>query len=653
VELFCIFLLAVLYQLTYFVNPTQLRVLPFVKVESFIDPLLTQIKLLKAHFQRYKKVDLTTYESFYEWNYLPNRLKEIKAKLAELFVLLPHDQRFLHSHIEVLYKTSAYQIMHKNLSRPTTSHFTVIIKENQAEFKSILGPNNNESPVPAHFPEHVMNSLSMNSTQRQTPTKKHVKIMKKAAMPIIGKTISKIFEQNDIGKIHTIKNLETFVEEGEDSPIASRKSLLQKNTKLYPIWEHETSEAASMATTQNFDNKKMLDAANKGLKLSSKSIERTLKMIARSQKEDNSTPKGAGHYRQGSRRKIVEDFSKSSQQQSFVRLVNSDGRASVSPKLFNIKRTALQLPEDVCAKNEEEIRIDNKLNMILNDKLLVRTPTPNYRGSQRKMVLNNNPELEDLGSLSSIKSVRVVKYNGSASENLLKASSNPTSTRNKPLVKPPSGGGSGFDENRVFTRFKRMNLTAAGKTGGQLSPEEEQNMSGSLFIRGDRSNNEIQIGFEPEEKPLRVIRKPERFIGHPVFGRATPVGISSRITPVNDGRVSNMSMDADRSAHLEGLGGAAMKTVFTKTMSARPVSLSIKDALNEFVSKDNTKELFDRMKQKVEKNKKVQDIRMKKLVMRSPKKNGSLGGLPAIDRKKLETFLSTELFKNDESPLDL
>jgi len=264
-----------------------------------------------------------------------------------------------------------------------------------------------------------------------------------------------------------------------------------------------------------------------------------------------------------------------------------------------------------------------------------------------------NPELEDLGSLNSIKSVRVVKYNGSASESVLKASSNPTSTRNKPFMKPPSGGGSGFDDNRVFTRVKRMNLTVTGKAGGQLSPEEEQNMSGSLFLRGgDKSTHELQIGLEPEEKPMRVIRKPERFIGHPVFGRATPIGISSRITPVNDGRISNMSMDADRSAHLEGLGGMASKTVFTKTVSARPMSISIKDALNEFVSKDNTKELFDRMKQKVEKNKKVQEIRMKKLV-RSPKKNGSLGGLPAIDRKKLETFLSTELFKSDESPLDL
>jgi len=631
VELFCLFSLAVLYQLTYFINPTQLRVLPFNKVESFIDPLLTQIKLVKAHFQRYKKVDLTTYESFYEWNYLPNRLKEIKAKLIELFVLLPHDQRSLHSHIEVIYKTSAYQIMHKNLSKPTTAHFTVLIKENQTELKSILGPN---EPTPAHFPEHVMNSLANSTQQRLTPTKKHVKIMKKAAMPVIGKTISKIFEQNDIGKIHTIKNIETFMEDGgEDSPIASRKSLLQKNTKLYPIWEHETSEAASMATTQNFDNQKMLAVANKGLKMGSKSIERALKVIARTQKEDNTTPKNPhSYYRQGSRRKIVEDFSKSSQQ-SFVRLVNSEGRASVSPKLFNIKRTAMQLPEDVCIKNEEELRIDNKLNMILNDKMLVRTPTPNHRASHRKMVLSNmglsnvsGDLIEDVNSLNSIKSVRVVKYNGSASENVLKASSNPTSTRNKPKI--------------TEARVKRMGLTIVGKPGtGQLSPEEEQNMSGSLFLR-DKSTIEV------EERPIKI-RKPERYIGHPTFGRATPVGISSRMTPVNDGRISNMSLDADRPGNLEGLRETG-RFVFTKTFSAKPVSINIKEALNEFVSKkDNTKDLFDRMKQKVEKNKKVQDIRMKKLV-RSPRKNGqSLGGLPAIDKKRLETFLTTELFKND------
>lgn len=81
------------------------------------------MKMLKTHYQRYKKVDLFTYQSFYEWNYLPFRINELKKKCKEFLNTIFPDETFKVQYFETIFEKSISIINQRNLSKPTTDHF--------------------------------------------------------------------------------------------------------------------------------------------------------------------------------------------------------------------------------------------------------------------------------------------------------------------------------------------------------------------------------------------------------------------------------------------------------------------------------------------------------------------------------------------------
>ena len=86
IELFAFFLIGLFVSITNChqgLEPTLKRT---DQIENLPNTFHTQMKLLKSHYNRYKKIDLTTYQSWYEWNYMPFRMIELKAKVnCELY----------------------------------------------------------------------------------------------------------------------------------------------------------------------------------------------------------------------------------------------------------------------------------------------------------------------------------------------------------------------------------------------------------------------------------------------------------------------------------------------------------------------------------------------------------------------------------------
>jgi len=671
IELFSFFLLALLYQTTYFFAPNQLRTKSFEETGAFIESILTQLKQIKARYQRYQKMDLVSYDGFYEWNYLPNRLREIKAKVLDSFQAFPKDKGLISAHIESMYKTCVFQIMQKELSKPTTTHFLVFPKES-ADTKGANSSVDIDSFTDSPFMLQGIGSKT--TTHAKTQPK-----MKKIVMPGESEQQAVAKEQGgDTIRVHSVKAIETFIEEGEDSPVVmTKKGLVAKESKLYPIWENEISEANSLCTTQIFDNMGSTKVTNNP-KDEEKPFEKIVKPASGEpkKKEDKilklnllyrgSTPKG--------RLRQPEELILKNPPNFFQKIpAGYEGRTSVSPTLFASKRRPMKLSPDKDFKSQDDISVDNKLSAFLSERATARTLTPNHHRTHRKMILNNvnllnevNIELDKEKEVKKETSIRIIKYFGTASENILKPNS---AHRSKHRGRIYNRDQSAEENKQQLDKSSRLNLTNKSNFGGF----ENEN---DTTVKSVKGIHHIDFQSVPLEEARKVgksekPRKKEKYV-HPIFTKNLKANTSARVTPVREeissfreSRNSGLNespllfLDVDRSYNdhygnlvnkINNESYGPIKLDHPKSVGTKPGFVSIRQALNDFMVGKDSKDLFDKMKNKVERNKKTQEIRMKKILKPAAENNnkrglGILQVLPGVERKKMESQLQQDLFK--------
>lgn len=676
IELFCFFLLSLLYQSTYFFAPNQLRTKSFEETTAFIESILTQLKQIKARYQRYQKVDLVNYDGFYEWNYLPNRLREVKVKIMDSFQAFPKDKGLISAHIESLFKTSTLQIMQKDLSKPTTIHFLVLLKENndvKAPHSSVDMDNSGDSPLAL---QGIGNKTFHAKTQG--------KLVKKIPLPSDEKPSDQTGkEQGETIKIHGIKTIDTFVEEGEDSPIiTSKKGGLPKQSKLFPIWEHEMSEANSLSTTQIFDNQGSTKVTSHP-RDEEKLLEKTIRSAAGGEpkkKEDKilklnmlyrgSTPKG--------RLRAVEDLILKNPPNFFQKTPGGyEGRTSASPTLFTAKRRPMKLSPDKNFKSQDEISVDNKISAFLSERANARTPTPNNHRTHRKMILNNinllnevNLDLDKEREQKKDTGVRIIRYFGTASENILKPNSaHRTKHKGKIYNRDQS-----VEENKQLDKSTRLTLANKSAMAGGFDNENDttvNSVKGMHYI--DFQSTPLEDA-RKSGKSEKTRTKKEKYV-HPIFTKNLKANTSARVTPVREEIASfresrNSALnesplfDVDRTyndnygnlvSRIKDDSYGPIKLDHPKSVgSSKPGFVSIRQALNDFMVGKDSKELFSRMKHKVERTKNPQEIRMKKILKPAEThKRGLqiLQVLPGVERRKMENQLQNDLFKKSYDQL--
>ena len=263
IELFTLFLIGLLYQVTTFQTANLLTVRPFNQIKGFTESFIAQIKRHKTHYNRYKEAELSSYESWYEWNYMPSRLREIKKRVIESLMKISKDDTLppnsIVSHLGELYDASISQLVLGDLDKPTTSHFEYILKDKKPKYNQDLSYSVESNFSPSMMPSKVQ-------YEREMKFNTYKKVHKKLAIPIFGKAVAQN-QQEEMVRVHTIARADVF-REGADEFLEGNNISMQNDNHLAPIWEREVSEDGSVTTdAENNENKaeeETFDARSQG-----------------------------------------------------------------------------------------------------------------------------------------------------------------------------------------------------------------------------------------------------------------------------------------------------------------------------------------------------------------------------------------------------
>ena len=267
IELFILFLSGLFLQIT---AGSSINNSSLLKTENII-PLnqifLNQTKMFKTHYERYKKQDLSSFQIWYEWNYLPSRLQEITKRVIDtLKPIYPNEESTRLEDLAILFdnimKKSNFDASStaegflsqlKFLGQLTFHDNTIINDKDKYGNSLILGENGFElSNLDFSSDSHV--NIESNSN-------KHTKVVKKLCMPIFGKSVAKQQIENSKPHVHTINNHSLFLDNETNDVNLGIDSIY---TGLYPIWEKkELSDCPSGDTLK--DQKESL---RKGLSFS-------------------------------------------------------------------------------------------------------------------------------------------------------------------------------------------------------------------------------------------------------------------------------------------------------------------------------------------------------------------------------------------------
>jgi len=241
IELFTLFLIGLLYQVTTFQTTNLLTVRPFNQIKGFPESFIAQIKRYKTHYNRYKESELSSYESWYEWNYMPNRINEIKKRVIDSLIKNSREDtppNSITSHLGELYDASVSQLVLGDLDKPTISHFEYILKDRKPQ---------NHLQESGYDSENVDFSWKKVRYEREMKFNTYKKHHKKLAIPILGKAIAQN-QPEEMVRVHTIARADVF-REGADDILEANNISIQHDNHLAPIWEREVSENDESVTS--------------------------------------------------------------------------------------------------------------------------------------------------------------------------------------------------------------------------------------------------------------------------------------------------------------------------------------------------------------------------------------------------------------------
>ena len=235
IELFILFLSGLFLQITSghsLNNSTLIRTDDIVPLNQLF---LNQMKMFKTHYERYKKKDLSSFQIWYEWNYLPSRLQEITKRVIDTLKSNYHTEES--SRLNDLAQLFDNIIKKSNFDYLSTAEGFL----SQLKFLGQLSfnDNTNESYTDGSIDTLGDNGVGISTMDTSFDTHidiertsvKHAKVVKKLCMPIFGKSVAKQQMENNKPHVHTINNHSLFFDNEVND------AYVKTDIGLYPIWE--------------------------------------------------------------------------------------------------------------------------------------------------------------------------------------------------------------------------------------------------------------------------------------------------------------------------------------------------------------------------------------------------------------------------------
>lgn len=659
IELFSFFLLSVLYQITDIKSPGRITLRKFGDMAFFYDPLLTQLRLLKAHYNKYKKLDLVTYEGWYEWNYLPNRIQEMKAKAIEAFLsIFPEDQHIALL-IDEVYEATILYITQKNLSKSTTIHFAVLNQDK---------PPNLERSLEEKFNLEANISGVMNA-QKNIHSKTNTSVSKYIGMPVFGKTIQKSEEEM---QVHTIKSIAVFQKDAEDSE--EKAETQEKQADLYPIWEHEPSENASVMTL-NTTSKYEEETPSKDLdvKQTHQTRKKSPNLISKFQKKLSKVGVFSAtgqNFNAAEKLYFAQDYFGYSAPPILNNSRSNVSRSSFDPsKTYNENSVSQNLSSSQRGSKSPVTKTEAKINLILQDRNEKKNPraiTPNGLGGRRATKGTKGTLQQVIAEMyseqtSGMLNTKTAKFYGSVTENM-NAKSNSVQKMHRGRIL----------RNSSLDKSEKMNgsvmtIAVVGKSSFQTTEhsdlftttDDKYNLDFSLI----KSNNLKKS--HNQKIPLKPVHSINRKSSNG-DGIGKAISNSFNKTPIKFNLRDFKPFKLEKSSsELEKMKETMYKTRLKvnadgeslnplKDDSSKPIRLATRVGgsrkLSSEVSKEKDPEyFFNKIKQRLEENKRNQNVRMKK--MSKPENKKGLHGLNSFERKKLEDSLLNGLLVDSYNTL--